>query len=348
MRQVLQSVLDELQRLKAAGQSTVSVSESSLASLRHAVDRLTTSSHTQDTGLVAQPSPGNPSSSGARADQSPAVRQASGPIYVRREESKGPGLLESYLAGNTGPLGASSGDRSEQSSPSGALANLPELNLPEGDKTSRMTWLRQRAATDPTAKALTRQGRSPVLGTGSLDARLMFIVEAPFPDDEAGLPAQPGSPGELLARMITAMGLPPSDVYSAAIMTWRPQVPASATPSGKDSRDPTVQEMAYCAAYLKAQIDIIRPSLLVGFGASTAKGLLGAAQFKTLFDARGKWHEYHGVPLMITYHPNYLLHKATEGKLAEKKAKRGVWEDLLLVMEKAGIPASEKQRAYFT
>jgi len=267
---------------------------------------------------------------------------------VRREESKGPGLLESYLAANTGPLGASRGDRSEQVSPSGALSNLPELILPEGDKTSRMTWLRQRAATDPTAKALIRQGRTPVLGSGSLDARLMFIVEAPFPDDEAGVPAQPGSPGELLARMIMAMGLPPSEVYSTAIMTWRPQAPASAAGAGKDSRDPTPQEMAYCAAYLKAQIDIVRPALLVGFGASTAKGLLGAAQFKTLFDARGKWHDYHGVPLMITYHPNYLLHKATEGKSAEKKAKRGVWEDLLLVMDKAGIPASEKQRAYFT
>jgi uracil-DNA glycosylase len=97
--------------------------------------------------------------------------------------------------------------------------------------------------------------------------------------------------------------------------------------------------MATCISYLHEQIDLIRPKVLVALGATAVEGLLG----KTLgiTKLRGNWQEYRGTPLMPTYHPAYLLRNQAMSE------KRRVWEDILAVMEKLGMPVSEKQRNYF-
>ena len=79
----------------------------------------------------------------------------------------------------------------------------------------------------------------------------------------------------------------------------------------------------------------------MALGKTAVEGLLGFNRFKTLGEARGRWHEFAGLPLMVTYHPSYILREPTN------KKKRLIWEDLLQVMEKGGLPISDKQRGYF-
>ena len=106
-------------------------------------------------------------------------------------------------------------------------------------------------------------------------------------------------------------------------------------------RPPTAEEMAYCMPHMKAQLEIVQPELIVALGATAAAGLLGAGSFKTLGEIRGRWQTFAGRPVMVTYHPSYLLRNNSN------RAKRVVWEDLLKVMERAQLPISEKQRNFF-
>jgi DNA polymerase len=99
--------------------------------------------------------------------------------------------------------------------------------------------------------------------------------------------------------------------------------------------------MNYCLPYLRAQIKIVNPDLLVALGTTAAQGLLGPGSFKALGDVRGRWSEFGGKPLMVTYHPSYILRNQSN------RSKRMIWEDLLKVMERAGLPISEKQRVFF-
>ena len=98
--------------------------------------------------------------------------------------------------------------------------------------------------------------------------------------------------------------------------------------------------MATSLPFLKAEIDIVKPRVIVALGASTAQGLLGSE--KTVGQLRESWHQFQGIPLRVTYHPSYLLRQ--EEGLGEK---RKVWEDMLTIMEKLGLPISEKQRGFF-
>ena len=113
------------------------------------------------------------------------------------------------------------------------------------------------------------------------------------------------------------------------------------------NREPTPAEMAFCLPFITAQIEVVTPALLVALGATAARGLLGPHSFRALGEVRGRWHDYRGRPLRVTYHPSYLLRKEADGRAAANRAKRAAWEDFLAVMERAGLPVSEKQRDYF-
>jgi DNA polymerase len=141
--------------------------------------------------------------------------------------------------------------------------------------------------------------------------------------------------------MIGAMGLSRAEVYIGNIMNWRPQIPTEEGREQIGNRPPTEEEIRYCLPYLRAQIAVVNPEILVALGSTAASGLLGFKSFSALGDVRGRWHEFGGKPLMITYHPSYILREPTNRK------KRMIWEDLLKVMERAALPISEKQRGYF-
>src|SRR5207237_10843949 len=106
------------------------------------------------------------------------------------------------------------------------------------------------------------------------------------------------------------------------------------------NRKPTPEEMQACIPYLHEQIDLIGPKVLVALGGTAVQGLLGITPPITRF--RGNWQTYRGIPLMPTYHPAYVLRNQAMSN------KRKVWEDMMMVMEKIGMPISEKQRNFFT
>ncbi len=221
------------------------------------------------------------------------------------------------------------------------LPPAPEVVLPGGDKAARWAALLERVVNDPHCRANVRPGKKVVLGVGSLDARIMFVGEAPGAEEE--LQGEPfvGPAGQLLTRMIQAMGLKRADVYIGNIMNWRPQLPTVEGREQVGNRPPSEDEMRYCLPYLRAQIDVVAPEVLVALGSTAAQGLLGFGAFKALGEVRGRWHSFAGRPLMITYHPSYILRNQSN------RSKRMIWEDLLKVMERAALPVSDKQRGYF-
>jgi len=306
MRNALTAITDELRRLKADGVKTVSVSEASVAALRKAV--------------TARRATGGRVVSGLRGVSHGAA--------IAAPEPK-PAL----------PRSPAPAVRPPAAEPT--LPPPPEVMLPVGDKATRWAALRELVTQHPVCRSRVRPGRQVVLGVGNLDAKIFFCGEAPGAEEEVQGEPFVGPAGQLLTRMIQGMGLSRSEVYIGNIMNWRPDLP---TPSGGvqiGNRPPTEEEMAFCLPFLRAQLEIVNPDLIVALGATAAQGLLGFGRFKTLGEIRGRWQEFAGKPVMVTYHPSYILRNPSN------RSKRAIWEDLLRVMEKAGLPISERQRGFF-
>jgi len=219
--------------------------------------------------------------------------------------------------------------------PVSAVPPAPAAASTAAAKSAAFAELRQRVLACVKCPHLVAARQNVVFGVGNVEARLMFVGEAPGADeDQQGEPFV-GKAGQLLTKMIQAMGLKRGDVYIANILKCRPDTPGQAA----GNRKPTPEEMQTCLPYLHEQIDLIKPEVLVALGATAVEGLLGKTMGITRL--RGNWRTYRGIPLMPTYHPAYLLRNQA---LSER---RRVWEDLLQVMEKLSMPISQKQRNYF-
>ena len=215
----------------------------------------------------------------------------------------------------------------------GETAPAPALD--PAAKAAAFAALRERALACVKCPHLASSRKTVVFGVGSIDATLMFVGEAPGADeDEQGEPFV-GKAGQLLTKIIQATGLQRADVYIGNILKCRPDTPGQSA----GNRKPTADEMATCIPFLHEQIDLIRPKVLVALGATAVEGLLGKTIGITKL--RGTWKTYRSIPLMPTYHPAYLLRNQAMSE------KRKVWEDMLAVMEKLGMPVSQKQRNYF-
>jgi DNA polymerase len=181
-----------------------------------------------------------------------------------------------------------------------------------------------------------RPGKQLVFGVGNLDADIFFCGEAPGADEEIqGLPFV-GRAGQLLTKIILAMGLTRKQVYISNIMNWRPEMPTE-----HGNRPPTQEEMEYCLPYLRAQVDILKPKVIVALGATATNGLLGYDPQRRISLCRGQWYEFQNIPLMVTFHPSYLLRNQNQA------TKRLVWEDMLETMKRVGMKISNKQEKYF-
>ena len=293
--EALDILLEELKRQKAAGLRRVSVSDEAVATLKALAG-----------APVATPA------SAATAKPAPlpatAVSRPSAPLPIAPK----PAVVA------TTPV----------------IADAPIFTLPAGTKAERMQALRQLVDTCvETKKHLTGSHRA-LLGHGSLDAKVVFVGEAPSLEEMEAGKAFAGASGELLQKILGAAAISPADYYLAPVMVWRPEPP---TQYGK--RPPTARELAFNLPYLRAQVDVVAPRIVVALGAQAFEALHGRTP--SITQARGQWFDLSGVPLMPTYHPNYLLHNPSAS------AKRAVWEDFLLVMEKLGLPISEKQRGFF-
>jgi len=203
------------------------------------------------------------------------------------------------------------------------------------DKAAALAALRKQALACVQCPHLADSRKNVVFGVGDINARLMFVGEAPGADeDRVGEPFV-GAAGQLLTKIIVAAGLTRDSVYIANILKCRPDTPGQTT----GNRKPTAAEMATCIPYLQEQIDLIRPEVLIALGATAVEGLLGKTVGITRL--RGQWQTWRGIPVMPTYHPSYLLHNQA---LTER---RKVWEDILQVLEKLALPITDKQRQFF-
>jgi len=205
---------------------------------------------------------------------------------------------------------------------------------PANGKTEAIAALRQQALACAKCAHLAKSRKNVVFGVGSIDAELRFVGEAPGADEDTQGEPFVGAAGQLLTKIIQAMGLTRQTVYIANILKCRPDTPGQAY----GNRKPTPDEMRTCIPYLEAQIDLIKPKVMVALGGTATEGLLGLGGIMKL---RGNWQTYRGIPVMPTYHPSYLLRNQAPPE------KRRVWEDMMQVMEKLGMSISEKQRGYF-
>ena len=199
---------------------------------------------------------------------------------------------------------------------------LPQPKLQPADPATALRLIREDLG-DCTRCRLHKQGRKQIVfGVGNPNADLMFIGEAPGADeDEQGEPFV-GRSGQLLTNMIKAMGLRREDVYIANIIKCRP--PGNRTPE----RD----ECDTCSPFLMRQIEAIKPKALVALGAVAAKSLL--AINAPMSELRGRWYDFRGTKLAVTYHPAFLLR--------DPRQKKETWKDLQMVMKEMGLPLPEK------
>ncbi len=185
-----------------------------------------------------------------------------------------------------------------------------------------------------------------VFATGNPEADLMFVGEAPGAEEEKLKKPFVGPAGQKLDQIIQAMGLKREDVYISNIVKFRP-IKGDPRFQGVGNRKPTPNEMEVSVQYVLSEIRIVRPKVIVALGGTAAEGLLGVAG--SVRGMRNRFHDLGGTPVMVTYHPSYLLRQESEpDKELAKREKRKVWEDMLMVMEKLDMDISDAQRRYFS
>jgi uracil-DNA glycosylase family 4 len=213
----------------------------------------------------------------------------------------------------------------------------PQIKLtPTGTAAERLLQLRQQLLSCTESQTHIKPGEQLVFGDGNPQADIFFVGDAPNAEEaKCGKPLV-GSSGELFDKMILTMGLHRQSVYVAHIVTWRPGNKDSA-----GSCPPTVEAMHFCLPYLRAQIEIVAPKVIVALGIHAVTGLLGADNKQRITEMRGQWHTFAEVPLIISFHPNYLVEHGS------KRTKRLAWEDMLAVMKRLNIPISKRQETYF-
>jgi DNA polymerase len=242
-------------------------------------------------------------------------------VYRRTAESPaqpdiGVGVVEDRI----GDVGSNSGRMYSGQPASLPEATAPLVNLPglapEGDSLLQIL----NDIGDCTRCKLHAGRNKLVFGCGDPEARLVFVGEGPGADeDEQGVPFV-GRAGQLLTQMIEGTsrkeGIPlqRGDVYICNVVKCRPP----------ENRTPEPDEMEICGQFLFRQISVIKPKAICALGSTATRALLGTKEGVTRL--RGKWHKWNGIPLMVTYHPSYLLRPYNQN------AKREAWEDLKKVL----------------
>ena len=170
-----------------------------------------------------------------------------------------------------------------------------------------------------------------VPGEGNPNAQIVFVGEGPGADEDAQGRPFVGRAGQLLDKVIAAMGLKRSDVFICNILKCRPP----------DNRDPRPEEIISCLPYLQRQIELINPDVIVALGAHAARTLLNTN--KPIGQLRGQFHQYYAglgrpsIKLMATYHTAYLLRNYSQ------ENRRRLWEDMKKVLTELGLPIPQRK-----
>ena len=187
--------------------------------------------------------------------------------------------------------------------------------MDSGDRLRRLAVLAEEAAT--CERCGLSEGRTKsVFARGSPDAELVFVGEGPgYHEDQQGAPFV-GKAGQLLDRMITAMGYRPEDVYICNVVKCRPP----------NNRTPRPDEAGACRPFLLGQLEVVAPKVIVALGRCAAENL--GCLDENPRGWRGRWSEFASVPVLATYHPAFLLRNP--------EMKRPVWQDLQDVLSRLG------------
>ena len=175
---------------------------------------------------------------------------------------------------------------------------------------------------DCTRCVLHRGRKNIVFGVGNPEAELMFVGEGPGADEDVQGEPFVGRAGQLLNKMIEAMGLRREDVYIANVVKCRPP----------GNRTPEKEETDICSPFLLRQIEVISPKVIVALGAVAAKTLLGVND--SMGNLRGRWYDFRGHKLVVTYHPAFLLR--------DPRQKKEAWKDLQMAMRELGLKVPAK------
>ena len=190
--------------------------------------------------------------------------------------------------------------------------DVPTVSADADGKAARLAQL-AREAQGCRRCPLYQGATQAVLSDGTPDAKLVFVGEGPGQDeDRQGVPFV-GRAGQLLTKMITAMGLRREDVYICNVVKHRPP----------GNRTPLPEEMDACFPLLREQLAIVRPRVICALGSTAVKALL--CPYTSITKARGSVREYDGIPVVPTFHPAYLLRNPA--------AKKDAWDDLKKVKQ---------------
>jgi uracil-DNA glycosylase len=204
-----------------------------------------------------------------------------------------------------------------------AVKAPPPPVLDESERRRRLVVLATRVA-GCSACGLASTRTQTVFSRGTGSSGLCFVGEGPGADEDAQGEPFVGKAGQLLDRMILAMGLGRDEVYVCNIVKCRPP----------ENRKPEPEEMKACIGYLEEQLELLAPQVIVALGATAVQGLLGLSGGIT--QLRGTWRLYRGrIAVMPTFHPAYLLRNPP--------AKHPVWEDMLKVMKQLGRPLPDSK-----
>ena len=259
--------------------------------------------------------------------------QAHGKSHVFLDDEARDGLRELFIRAKK-PVEVQPTVLTETSAPR-PIPQVTRLVVEGTDKVSRLESIKRQAASWAPARALGSLRDIMVFAAGNPDAKIMMIGEAPgYYEEKEGQPFV-GPAGQKLNDILKAMGLSREEIYISNLVKFRPTIPKQTT----NNRKPNTEEMAACLPLVMAEIEIVQPALIVALGGTAAEGLLKLEG--TLGNMRGKWHDLSNIPARVTYHPSYLLQSGSN------EVKRALWEDMLAVMEKLGMPISEKQRGFF-
>lgn len=239
--------------------------------------------------------------------------------------------------GNSSPPSLRGGVESRAAMDSQKATAAPVLPaIATGDpveRASALLALEQRAAACGKCASVAKVRRSVVKASGSVHAEILFVGDAPSADEDAvGEPFR-GIAGEMMDKMLMAMGLKREEVFLAPALRCRPDAPLDLP------RKPSDAERAACSPFLTELISVLRPRVIVAMGAEAYRALFGREAL--VGRVRSVWGDYSGIPVMTTFHPAHLITNPAVS------VKRQVWEDLLKVLELLGHPISEKQKGYF-
>jgi uracil-DNA glycosylase len=251
--------------------------------------------------------------------------------FYRREGSSSSTVVEESSVAESLTPGIEQEERESMRRPKSAAAASPAEQIvsitpkPESGISDPVQALRviREDIGDCTRCKLSQQGRKQIVfGVGNPRADLMFIGEAPGADEDIKGEPFVGRAGQLLTNMIKAMGVTREDVYIANIIKCRPP----------GNRQPERDECETCSPFLMRQIEVIKPKAIVALGAVAAKTLLAVSA--PMAELRGRWFDFKGTKLAVTYHPAFLLR--------DPRQKKETWKDLQMVMRELGMPLPTK------